>query len=444
MQAGANGVTRSIATCAALALTFLVAAAAAPAQDLDPQFGAGDIVLAPRSSQPAFFTAHPGAIAPADGGGWWWAMEAGDGTIALGRIDASGAPDTSFGGGTGRMTLVDCVGNGTLDLQPATNGRVVLWTGRCLQRRMGNGALDATFATLGSIDVGILSISRLRRDSQARLVLAGSAANTWHAYRFDADGHPDTSFGDAGHVLPLIPSSNGFRGLTSLALRADDTIVLGGWRGNTNGPSLVLFGLTADGAPDPVFGSAGLVDVPHHGGDATVRAHDVVAQPDGSVLVAGERSGSVACCVLFARFSRAGQLDPVVGLRAFPLGNETLGVFFEMRAAIGAAPDGGAWLTRNLFPSSPPGHRTQFTLIRVTASGELDTSFAGRGWRNWSVNEPHSHAPAGDYIQLHDTVFEPGAIQLFGRTFFEDDGSGADYVTFARIRLDTAFADGFE
>jgi hypothetical protein len=185
--------------------------------------------------------------------------------------------------------------------------------------------------------------------------------------------------------------------------------------------------------------------VPHEGNDTTVRAHDAFALADGSVVVAGERvSSSQSCCVLFSRFTRAGVVDPATGLRAFALGSESLSPFFEMRAAVAPASGGGFWITRNSFPFSPPGHRTQFTLIRVTDTGALDSAFAGRGWRTWSVNQPVTQLPAGDYIQLHDSLFAAGAVTFFGRTFFEDDGSTEDFATFARVRLELSFADGFE
>lgn len=421
---------------AALAL----ATSHAAAQDLDPSFGDGGFALAARATAPGASSIPPGAIAPAPGGGYWWAMREGT-QLALGRVTGAGAPDATFGGGSGRITLGDCVGNGTVDLLALPSGGVVLWTGRCLQRRDADGALDAAFGT----NVGDLERSRLRRDPQGRYLLAGSAANAWHVYRFDALGHPDASFATNGHAESAIPSTNGFRGLTALAIRTDSSIVVAGWRGNTNGPSLALSGLDANGMPDPTFGVGGLVDVPHEGGDNTVRAHDAAALADGSVLVAGERgSGSVGCCVLVARFLRDGSLDPATGLRAFPLGNEVLRPFFEMRAAIAATADGGAWIARTSFPFQPLGHRTRFTLLRVTATGELDARFAARGWRSWYVAEPASHAPAGDYIQLHDTLFDADGVVFFGRTFFEDDGTGNEFVTFARVRFETPLRDGFD
>ncbi|HET7842847.1 MAG TPA: hypothetical protein VFL14_01755 [Xanthomonadales bacterium] len=428
-----------------LALATLVASAPLAAQDLDSAFGDAGIVLAPRTTTIGTSSVQPGAIAPAANGGYWWAMASGAGQLALGRTDASGAPDPSLGGGSGRVLLADCSANGELGLSRADDGRVVLWTGRCLQRRNADATLDATFANGGSTNVGNLGTSRLVRDAQGRLVLAGSIANAWHVFRFSADGVADAAFGSGGHVQPTIPSTNGLVGLQALTVRSDGSIVAAGWRGNTHGPSLVLFGLTAAGAADPAFGAAGLVDVQHEGSDNTVRAHALAADADGSVVVAGERgSGSVACCVMFARFSRAGVLDPATGLRAFPLGNEALVPFFEMRAAVAPAAGGGYWIARNSFPFTPPGHRTQFTLVRVTATGQLDTGFAGRGWRNWFVDHPGTNAPAGDYIQLHDTLFAADSIVFLGRTFFEDDGSGDDFVTFARVALDTSFADGYE
>lgn len=49
-----------------------------------------------------------------------------------------------------------------------------------------------------------------------------------------------------------------------------------------------------------------------------------------------------------------------------------------------------------------------------------------------------------DHIELHDTLFDAGGIVFFGRTFFEDDGTGNESVTFARVRFETPLRDGFD
>src|SRR6185295_16555652 len=68
----------------------------------------------------------------------------------------------------------------------------------------------------------------------------------------------------------------------------------------------------ADGSPDPSFGSGGIVET-DLGASTYIAAIDIEQQPDGKLLVAGERE---ACCGNFGllfRYDTGGTLDAGFG-----------------------------------------------------------------------------------------------------------------------------------
>jgi hypothetical protein len=74
----------------------------------------------------------------------------------------------------------------------------------------------------------------------------------------------------------------------------------------------------------------------------------------------------------------------------------------------------------------------------------LDAIFGDGGWRGYAIVDPTGSGQNGDYDQLHATADSDGSALLFGRTFFEDDSDGLDYISVVRASFDIVFANGFE
>jgi hypothetical protein len=167
---------------------------------------------------------------------------------------------------------------------------------------------------------------------------------------------------------------------------------------------------------------------------------------DGSLVVAGmDSSGMVDCCLLLARFDEAGALVDGFGLRIIPISG-IASTFFEGRETVAILPDGKILVGTTAFPSSSfqGNHRTQFILVRADRNGVPDPAFGDGGWRGYTISDPTGAGQGGDYDQLHAMVYANGSALLVGRTFFEDNSNGLDYVSVVRTLFDSLFADGFD
>jgi hypothetical protein len=201
------------------------------------------------------------------------------------------------------------------------------------------------------------------------------------------------------------------------------------------------------GDADPEWNSGAIVDLDPPDDLAGILATTIALDADGSLVVGGfASSGRTGCCLLLTRFDTAGAIVPDFGLRLYDLGNVGLGSFFEGRDGLALRRDGTILLATTAFPFSVD-HRTQFALLRTDTNGALDTSFGDGGWRGYTIADPDEAGQSGDYDQLHAVASRDDSVLVFGRTFFEDDSNGRDYVSMVRTVFaapDVLFADGFD
>jgi uncharacterized delta-60 repeat protein len=437
---------RSVACFIALLLCPTVAQAADG--DVDLSFGnAGQVTITRPPGAPTSPTPTGDAMA-LDDGSYLWSMSNEDSSLWIGRTLRDGNPDTAFGDdGTGRVTLTDCVDFAPTFLVPDGDGGAFAWTGACLVHVFADGAIDDGFGDVPIIGDDYFVVA-LARDGAGRFVFAATMGRTFDVFRFEADGvTPDAGFGTAGHVRVAITGVNDLRGINAVAAREDGRILAAGWRGNSSGPNLVVAALTEAGDLDPAWNGGAIVDLDPPDDLAGILATTVALDTDGSLVVGGfASSGRTGCCLLLTRFDSAGAIVPGFGLRLYDLGNVGLGSFFEGRDGLALRRDGTILLATTAFPFSIE-HRTQFALLRTDANGALDTSFGDGGWRGYTIADPDDAGQSGDYDQLHAVASRDDSVLVFGRTFFEDDSNGHDYVSMVRTvfaATDVLFADGFD
>lgn len=212
--------------------------------------------------------------------------------------------------------------------------------------------------------------------------------------------------------------------LTALALSPDQKIVAAGDtpRGHESpqAPSVVLVRLNADGSRDRTFGVDG-VSISRFG-DGGHRITDMLLQPDGKIVVVGvyqsygsrlgsrdrpvTRPGPIFTVddVLVARFDRDGSPDTSFGTG----GSQILDLGGNQDSASGVAlqPDG-----RIVVAATEEVRFTTntFDVLRLTADGQLDTSF-GTGGRVTQTFGDVKAAGRAVTITTGGRIFAGGAV----------------------------------
>ena len=172
-----------------------------------------------------------------------------------------------------------------------------------------DGALDPSFGTGGSVDAtpdatGSVFCHGLAIQPDGRLLVAGSASLGSDAsgllVRLLSDGSPDDTFS-----APTVGAQ--MSQATALALDADGKVLVAG-RGPSGVAGAVVARLNADGLPDTTYGNAGTtwIDPPSWQAQVAV-VHDMAAGADGSLTLAGSRGDFPA--PFAARLSGDGSAD---------------------------------------------------------------------------------------------------------------------------------------
>ena len=118
----------------------------------------------------------------------------------------------------------------------------------------GDGTLETDLGLGSTIEFGDGAV-----DASGRFLLSGSASQKLFVARFTADGGLDPSFGAAG--VTTLPAPSGFFAGGELGIQSSGKIIVGGENhpGSAPNDTLNLYRLTADGDPDPGFGTGGRV-----------------------------------------------------------------------------------------------------------------------------------------------------------------------------------------
>ena len=213
------------------------------------------------------------------------------GNIQVARLNANGALDTTFG--TGGKAPVDFGGDDFgLAMARQANGRILVAgrssaAGAVVARLRASGALDPDFDGDGRATLpGGGSANAVLVQPDRRIVVVGNASGsaTMAVTRLNRNGSLDTTFdGDGTATID-------FGSLADLAhdvvLQPDGKIVVGGY--TQADEEVAVARLNSNGSPDSTFGAAGKATVDF--GVATF-GNAVALQPNGRIVVAGQRTG---------------------------------------------------------------------------------------------------------------------------------------------------------
>jgi uncharacterized delta-60 repeat protein len=268
------------------------------AGDLDPNFGAGGKVR--HDFHPT--TEDAWDVVTLSGGGLVAAGEV-DGRFWVAKYTASGALDTTFGGGTGYAIAPLETFGGAAAVAVQADGSVLLsgsdnhgpafadGSNFVVMRYTPAGVLDTTWGTGGVVSrsyTGGLhsSAQKILVQPDGKVLIAGSDSHeAFVAARLNANGAYDPTFGTGG--IARITSAE-FPGgaATAMLLRPDGKILLAG---RVGGHSVGLVRLTTGGALDPTFDGDGQAV-----GIATSAFYfprGMAIAPDGNIVVGGYIDG---------------------------------------------------------------------------------------------------------------------------------------------------------
>lgn len=156
-----------------------------------------------------------------------------------------------------------------------------------------NGFPDPNFGTNGIIHWGDSAVEDVPLDlyidanGQATVFARSDSSNGFTAFRFDATGAPDNSFGTNGEI-ELYPNGPGF-GFLEAYPESNGELILASGVGNVEfRPALVR--ILSDGSPDPGFGTAGIAI------DSTLPEIEIIAssirRPNGKFVFGGSYTGN--------------------------------------------------------------------------------------------------------------------------------------------------------
>ncbi len=169
----------------------------------------------------------------------------------------------------------------------------------------------------------------------------------------------------------LVPVGSSLDYGRSVVLQPDGKIVVAGYSYNGSNHDFSLIRLNADGSLDGSFAAGGKLLMPV--GSSNDFAYSVTLQPDGKIVVAGDsRNGSDNDFSLI-RLNGDGSLDTSFGTGGKQL--TPVGVGNEYGNSVTLQPDGKIVVAG----VSSNGSNDDFSLIRLSANGSLDSSFGSGG-----------------------------------------------------------------
>jgi uncharacterized delta-60 repeat protein len=355
-------------------------------------------------------------------------------------LAAPGDLDPTFGTGGKVTTAVGATYDQAYGVALQSDGKIVVAglsgsanfnTNLAVARYHPNGSLDSTFGGGGTITTDLAypfdMANSVAVQPDGKLLVTGISRfgpTGMTLVRYQADGSLDLAFGTGGKVVtPIdIDAASGVGGAEGrrVLVQLDGKIVVSGnaYHGSVYDVAVVRY--LSDGTLDPAFNGTGIVRTDVTSGSDS--ANSAALQADGKIVVSGVANGNI----LVARYNTDGALDSTFG-----------------NSGKVVVPQAGRGLDIAVLPNGKilvggygsNGVNDDFVLLRLTATGSLDTSFASTGM----VFTPMS---AGTDYGIDLVVQGDGKIVLGGYT---GTGASSDFAL-ARFTpdgsLDATFGTG--
>lgn len=272
-----------------------------------------------------------------------------------------------------------------------------------------NGALDASFSSGGKLSNAYPAAKAIALQADGKLLAVGGMTLS----RYGADGTPDTSFGSGGKVS-IVANGGGADAMQAVAVQPDGRIVVAGYssRPTPFNDDFAVLRYNADGSPDTGFGSGGLVLLDFAG--LTDRVHALLLQPDGKIVAVGFATlGTLVTAdqdVALVRLNASGALDTSFGSGGKLTANVAGKADFGYAAALQA--DGKIVVAGRVGVDG--GSDPDFGLLRVNADGSLDAGFGSLGSVRTDFGLGNWEEAAGVAVQPDGRILVAGRVRVGG------------------------------
>ena len=238
-------------------------------------------------------------------------------------------------------------------------------------------------------------------------------------------GDPDPGFGSNG--VAAYPFGSGSAQIDALAVQPDGKLVLAGTANDANGdPAVLLARLNPNGTLDSTFGNGGSV-IKQFDTSATPvsRAHAVLLQPDGKILVGTDGP-------LVVRFDSSGKLDPTFGSGGEAVAPALADSVAPSIDALALEPNGSILVGG----TRPVASVDELVVGRVDSSGKPDLTFGTGGLVQGLVRSVSHEADVVNGLYVRPD----GKIVVAG---LSADPSGQFLLVSRLSGTDGSFDDGF-
>ncbi|MEZ5596736.1 MAG: LamG-like jellyroll fold domain-containing protein, partial [Pseudomonadales bacterium] len=308
-----------------------------------------------------------------------------NGDIVVTRHLASGALDTTFGGGDGIViTSIGANVDEGFSIAVQADGKFIVVGSTdsgadsdiAVARYNANGALDTGFGTNGIVTIdnagnpdGAFDIAL---QSDGKIVVVGytnGGNNNIITLRLDTDGTLDTTFSGDGMDVQSFSSGNDIA--YAVEIQADGKIVVGGTAyAGGGGLDIVLMRYNANGTLDTTFAGNGKKSQSIANGHDY--SFDLAIQNDGRIVVAGKTPDGGNEKIAILRFNTDGSLDSSWSGPGTP--SYAVGTSSQARSVL-IQDDGKVLVAGSTFD----GSQWDFTVVRYNSDGTFDTSFGSGG-----------------------------------------------------------------
>jgi len=189
--------------------------------------------------------------------------------------------------------------------------------------------------------------------------------------RLTTDGLPDPNFGSSG--VFVYDGGHG-DGAIDLQVQADGSTVIAGYSNNGTDGDLLVIRLTAEGHPDPAFGTDGLVSL--DGGSGYDSGLRLAVLDDHSVVVAGNSHNGLDYDIMVVRFDAFGILDQAFGDDGIVLVD---GGDYDRGYGVGLDSQGRVLVTGLMTQAGSEETDYDIVVLRLDPNGVLDASFGHEG-----------------------------------------------------------------